>query len=150
MTLLFGTMCSRGPEQSRRVLHHVYARWCRQRRVLLSKTDCAAQPRSRVAAAGVALSLRKRVFLKAEYVTLEDLCYVNMSSFLSEEKKISLCLPANGNAVSGVFVLCVNQKPGAGLFSSWRTRVATVAQGSIRLQSTRSCSKSRASPQPGE
>lgn len=65
-------------------------------------------------------------------------------------RKISLSLPANGHVVSGVFVFCVNQQLGAGLFSSLETSVTVVTQGSPRLQSTRSCSKSGTSPQPGD
>lgn len=64
--------------------------------------------------------------------------------------KISLFLPTNGNMVSDAFVFCVNQQPGAGLFSSPKTQTAAMTQGRTRLQSTHSCSKSRASPQPGD
>lgn len=63
-------------------------------------------------------------------------------------RKISLSLPANGNVVSAVFVFCVNQQLGAGLFSSLETSVPVATQGSPRLQSARSYSKSRTSPQP--
>jgi len=63
---------------------------------------------------------------------------------------VSLSLPANGNAVSDDFVFCVNQQLGAALLNSLKPRVAAVTQGSTRLQSTCSCGKSWASPQPGD
>lgn len=50
---------------------------------LMQTTLCSHTPRSRTAAAGLAPSHRRHVFLKDKHVTLEDLCYVNMPSSLS-------------------------------------------------------------------
>lgn len=60
------------------------------------------------------------------------------------------CFLSHGNALSEASAFCVYQQPGAGLFHTPKTGVAAVTQGRMRLQSTHSCSKSRASPQLGD
>ena len=116
VTVLLGTMYSCGPEQSCRVLHHVYARWCRQRRVLLSCFSRRGPCYTAIHQEAEQLQLawphpsENMYFWKISMLPWR-ICVMLTYHLPSARKmsKISLSLPANGNAVSDVFVFCVNQ-----------------------------------------
>ena len=117
----------------------------------MQTTLCSHTWRSRVAAAGVPHPSENMYFSKIS-VLPRKICVI-LTYHLPSAKQmsnVSLSLPANGNAVSDDFVFCVNQQLGAALLNSLKPRVAAVTQGSTRLQSTCSCGKSWASPQPGD
>lgn len=121
---------------------------------LLSETRtalCSHTPRSRAAALVWPHPSENLYFSKISMLPWR-ICVMLTCCLPSARKmsKVRLSLPENGNVVLDIFVFCVNRQLGAGLLSSLKTRVAAVTQESTRSQSTCSCSKSRASPQPGD